>query len=238
MVTTNWDKLIFILSSRSAKPSLINYSTPDYNSPLVYWLGYCNLSIKSRCTNVQYQVCSLPASLTYVVNNMVKHWSFHSLFEYKNITGELTETCLKSFINVLCLFGSAFTKSKILVRIVEIHQSLGPLEVPFFGQFSGFSQDTTKINVLKITSFTYKKVANFILPLKMMYGSRVDLSLESKLFRPETHRSKVIYYRGPNFVCFWAAISVQGPAFPGPKSRPRDPAIPKCPWFGQLLHQV
>ncbi len=41
-----------------------------------------------------------------------------------------------------------------------------------------------------------------------------------KIFRPETHRSKVIY-RGPNSVCFWAEISVQSPAFPGPKSRPR-----------------
>ncbi len=48
----------------------------------------------------------------------------------------------------------------------------------------------------------------------------MDLSLESKIFRPETHRSKVIY-RGPNSVCFWAEISVQSPAFPGPKSRPR-----------------
>ena len=36
----------------------------------------------------------------------------------------------------------------------------------------------------------------------------------SKMFRPETHRSKVIY-RGPNSV---PEISVQSPAFPGPKS--------------------
>ncbi len=37
---------------------------------------------------------------------------------------------------------------------------------------------------------------------------------------PETHGSKVIYCE-PNSVCFWAEISVQSPAFPGPKHKSR-----------------
>ncbi len=47
----------------------------------------------------------------------------------------------------------------------------------------------------------------------------------------ETHRSKVIYC-GPNSVCFWAEISVQSPAFPGPKSRPRVQQFQNAKYFG------
>ncbi len=47
LATTNRDKLILILSS--GRSSLINYSIPDSNSPLIYWWGYCNLN---KCIKV------------------------------------------------------------------------------------------------------------------------------------------------------------------------------------------
>ncbi len=56
-----------------------------------------------------------------------------------------------------------------------------------------------------------------------------------KTFRPETHRSKVIYH-GPNSVCFWAEISVQSPAFLGPKSRPRVKRFQNAHFKAQMIH--
>ena len=62
--------------------------------------------------------------------------------------------------------------------------------------------------------------------------------LESKVLRPKTHGSKVRKLAA-NFVCFWAEISVQSPAFPGPKSRPRvqqfQNAPPSCITARQYL---
>ncbi len=62
--------------------------------------------------------------------------------------------------------------------------------------------------------------------LRILDGKRIHWrctrvkNLESKVLMPKTHRSKVRKI-ATNFVCFWAEISVQSPAFPGPKSRPR-----------------
>ncbi len=48
----------------------------------------------------------------------------------------------------------------------------------------------------------------------------MDLSFESKVHWPKTLGSRVEKI-AENFVCFWDEISVQSPAFPSPKSRPR-----------------